>query len=668
MTGSPDTDSAPPEAARRNRSRLRSLAAAAAAAALGLAVLSAGAAASGGGVVSDACPPASAGATCGHVDVPLDRSQPGGAAVPIAFELYRHTEPGPAQSAVVVNTGFGFAGSTLASGATVLPLFAPLRARHDLVLVDLRGRGRSGVVDCPALQHATVSLREGAQACAEQLGAATQRYGLGDIAKDVEAVRAALGYDKIDYYGLSYGGGDIAAYATRFGEHLRSIVIDAPWGPPQHERNLVARDVNKVQAVLRRVELVCERSENCSSAQPDPAGRMRQLVRRLQRQPLTGTARDFDGKPREVHLDPAFLLVNVMEDRAPYIISGELPAAADALRHGDRAPILRLAAENDFPSPSDFGDATGFSAGAWSATFCAENRYPWSPDAPLSARVQQWDAAVRAAADEPFAPFRAEEVLRSSFDEHDICLPWPAPTTSTPTVEAGARYPRVPAIVLAGDLDSVATLQYSKEMADLFPGSTFVPVAGAGHRTLYDSPCAAALAVALIDTLKVGDTSCAATSPKAYPGVGRFPLTAADSAPAQAHARHGGGAGSRDLRVARVAVDTALDALKRSHYSAGDGAGLRGGTFHTEVATGGWTTTLDGARYARDVAVSGTVRWAPDGSAEGRVEADLTVDGPGAHDGTLRVTGTWLAHGPATPLRVAGTLRDHRVDATVPSA
>jgi pimeloyl-ACP methyl ester carboxylesterase len=635
---------------------------------LGL-VVSSASATTDGGVVNDACPPSPAGATCGHVDVPLDRANPAAGTLPIAFQLYRHTGQRPAKSAVVVDTGFALAGTTIGSREKLVPLFASVRARHDIVLVDPRGRGRSGAIDCPALQHGTAPSTEAASACAEQLGDAAQRYGLGDIAKDIDAVRAALGYEKIDYYGLSYGGGDIAAYATRFGEHLRSIVIDAPWGPPQQEADKVGRDAAKAQALLRRVDVVCKGSTNCSSLQPDPGKRMRELVRRLRRTPLTGTARDAEGTEHKVRIDPGFLINRVMQAQpAPFINSGELAAAADALRNGDDAPLLRLAAENDPPVLSDSGEPTGFSYGGFAATFCIENRYPWSPGASLSDRLQQWDATVNAAPDPPFAPFRAAEVLRNELDAYNVCMGWPGPTTATLTVEPGAHYPRVPALVLGGDLDTV-TPDSVREMADLFPGSTHVSVAGAGHGALLDSPCAVALAAEMIATLKVTDTSCAATSPKVYPGVGRFPQTAADSPPATASSG-GGSATESDLRVTRVAVDTAVDALKRSMSGSGerDGVGLRGGTFHTEYGTPAWTTTLKGARYARDVAIDGTIHWTPNGPAEGALEAELTIDGPGQHDGTVQVTGAWLAQGSAKPLSIEGTLGGRTVKATVPSA
>jgi pimeloyl-ACP methyl ester carboxylesterase len=44
-----------------------------------------------------------------------------------------------------------------------------------------------------------------------QLGTTASRHGTGDIAKDTDAVRAALGYDKVDYHGGSYGGEDVTA-------------------------------------------------------------------------------------------------------------------------------------------------------------------------------------------------------------------------------------------------------------------------------------------------------------------------------------------------------------------------------------------------------------------------------------------------------------------------
>jgi len=179
------------------------------------------------------CPPdaQAMGAACGYVNVPFDRTQPQKAILPIYFELFTHTDPGPAVSAILVNFG-GPGPSTTAQRGVAFWVFGQNLDKHDLLLIDDRGRGLSGALDCEKLQHGTAPWDEAVADCAAQVGANANRYGTGDVAEDTEAVRAALGYDKVDYYGGSYGGADVTAYATRFGKHLRSLVLDAPVGTP----------------------------------------------------------------------------------------------------------------------------------------------------------------------------------------------------------------------------------------------------------------------------------------------------------------------------------------------------------------------------------------------------------------------------------------------------
>ena len=75
-------------------------------------------------------------------------------------------------------------------------------------MIDQRGTGLSGAIDCPDLQNGWNSveeLRTDIRRCGRSLGGDADRYGTGDIALDVEAVRKALGYDRINYFGGSYG-------------------------------------------------------------------------------------------------------------------------------------------------------------------------------------------------------------------------------------------------------------------------------------------------------------------------------------------------------------------------------------------------------------------------------------------------------------------------------
>jgi pimeloyl-ACP methyl ester carboxylesterase len=603
----------------------------------------------------DPCPEEVEGAVCGHVDVPFDRGDPSAGTIPIAFEKYEHTGPGPAKSAIMVNFG-GPGVSTTTLRDVALFWFDALRDRHDLVLVDDRGRGRSGAIDCPDYQHGTGPLLDVVGACADQLGAAATRYSTAEIAHDYDAVRSALGYDKIDFVGTSYGGADANAYATRFGNRLRTLVLNGAWGMPFSDP--FVRPADGASRIVERVGTICARSRACGRSASEAVDAARGLVRTVRRAPVVGTGSDGNGEPHEVSVDPEYLLVHILDDADGwYLTPGEIPAAAEALERGDAVPLLRLAAEGDFPISGDSGEPSEYSAGAFSATFCLDQPWPWSQGASLTERQAQWAEAVAAAADGPFAPFRAEELMFGIYGMSPFCLAWPQ-AGSRPVVEPGARYPNVPTLALHGEYDT--NVGKVAETAALYPNSTYVEFVGTGHTPLAWSDCALAITVEFIRTREVGDTSCASRSRFRHPGVTAFPRRAAES-PAATPGR-GNRAGTASRRVARVAADAALDALKRSFRSGGHGAGLRGGSFDSADF---WTITLSGARWTEDVAVSGTVHWSFDG---GPFDAELQVDGPGGRDGTLHLKGGWLIPGSPRSIRITGTLAGEWVVARVPSS
>jgi pimeloyl-ACP methyl ester carboxylesterase len=593
-------------------------------------------------VVRDPCPRAAKGAFCGHVDVPADRSDPGAGTIPIAFERYRHTGRGPVKSVIIYNFGGPGAGTTSMRDIARFQV-RRLMKRRDLLLIDPRGRGRSNAIDCPGYQHDTGGdLLSAIGACADQLGANAVRYSTAENAHDFEAVRAALGYGKVDFVGVSYGGTDAAAYATRFGEHLRSLVLDAP--DVELTADVFERVAPGPRFTVHRVGVLCRRSPLCGRSARKATGAVEALVRRVRREPVKGRALDADGKRHAVTIDPTYLLVNILDNPGDlFLTPAEIPAAAAALRRGDAAPLLRLGAEGAFPIPGDSGDPAEFSMGAFSATYCLDASWPWSPDASLAQRQEEWTRAVAATPDAPFAPFLAEEILLSVYSQAPFCLPWPQ-TGGRPPVEPGAPFPNVPTLVLGGDLDADFA-----EAAALYPDAELVSIKGAGHPSQALSPCANDLLTRFIRTRRPGDTRCASKSANNYPGVRAFRLRA----------------GARRLRVARAAVDASLDALKRSFMSSGKGPGLRGGSFEASFGDSGLSTRLRGARWTEDVAVTGTLRWAFE---DGALDADLRVDGPGRRDGSLHLEGGWLSPNASRSLRISGKLGGRRIAARVPSS
>jgi len=603
---------------------------------------------------------------CGYVNVPLDREHPKQGSIALYFELYLHSSSGPAESAILVNHG-GPGIATSGFRGEWLSLFGANLDVHDLLLIDDRGRGLSGAIDCEELQHGTgVSWDQETADCAAQLGNAASWYGTGDIGKDTDAVRAALGYDKVDYFGPSYGGADVTAYATRFGDHLRSIVLDAPVGTPGLDKAFVLSQY-RAKGNSGMVSRDCQRSPTCSPDHPFPERELDALIWTVRLSPVEGDAYDANGNLMHVRIDESGLLNYVIfSPTGNFASTGEILAAAHSLWQGDSRPLLRLGAEGYFPLLGDSGDPTVFSAGAFLATLCMDQTQAYDWSIPLPERAEQFAEAVEALPQWYFAPFSKDVGTGLLFAFGDrTCLYWEKPTPSSPVAPPQATYPPVPTLVLTGDLDNQVPTPEVSKVAALFPNSTLVTVAEAGHTTVQWTYCAANLASQFIETRQVGDISCTKTPETVWPAVGDFPLLAKFALPAEVDPDGQNQIGMAERKVVTVAVATATDALQRSIIGYGTGVGLRAGTFATDYGNGSvWTTTLTNCAFSQDVAVNGTITW----DAFGALTADLTVSGSGTAGGTLHVEGTWQAPGPVGNFKVSGTLGGEKVAVLVPEA
>ena len=620
------------------------------------------------------CPPEAQalGATCGTLPVPLDRQHPDGPKINIYFELYLHTSEGPAESAILFNLG-GPGGSTAYYRSPILALFAQNTDVHDFLLIDDRGRGLSEAIDCEELQHGTASFEDAEADCATQLGPADSWYGTGDIAMDTDAVRAALGYDKVDYWGGSYGGEDVTAYATRFGEHLRSIILDAPMGTPALVPFLL--DGENARATAQEVRLDCLPSPTCSADHPDPDSEFAQLIQSIRNKPVWGWAHDANGTPVYVKLDEGALLYLASfptSTSLPFgfmVSAGEILASGTSLSQGDPVPLLRLGAEV-IPWVTDFGDPTAYSQGDYVAAMCVDFHEPWEWSDTMPEREEKFANGMSKLPSDFFAPFSRAAGSNLGVSLEKQCLWWQKPTPSSPVTLPNPTYPNVPTLVMSGDLDTLVATEEVRKVAALFPQSTFIKVEEAGHETVTWTHCAANLQSQFFETLQVGDTSCTKTPETVWPAVGRFPLIAADAHPAGVDPAGHNEIDKSERRVVTVAVATVIDALKRSNISlgnggSGNGVGLRAGTFQTSFdSTGNQTTVLSDCAFASDVMVNGTVLWRTDLS----FVADVTVTGPGTAGGSLHIEGAFQLPGPVGTFKISGKLGGREVAALVPEA
>ncbi|HEY1330424.1 MAG TPA: alpha/beta fold hydrolase [Actinomycetota bacterium] len=587
-------------------------------------------------------------AKCGFVTVPLDRSNAVPGTVQVFFELFPHTDASqPALEPIVAAEG-GPGYPTTGSASSYLDLFRPLRPRHDLLLMDDRGTGHSDLIVCRRLQSYVGTFATNAGLCAQQLGDRAPFFDTAQTADDLADVLATLGMTKVDLYGDSYGTFFAQTFAVRHPSLLRSLVLDSSY--PVEGLDPWYRD--GMRALRSAFEDTCAQQPSCPQGGVDPMTVIGDMAARLRQGPIVGTAYDADGVRHHIRLDTGFLVWILNEGATnPDVYREALPAMQSALAgRPDDAPILRLAAENDFAGGA--GSPRDFTEGLYAAVTCHDYPHPFDMGASFSQRAVQYQNSVAMLAkDDPsaFGPFTVQEWTTAPLEEFDYCLNWPNAPHADPPMPPGHSYPKVPTLVMAGALDSLTSSEGGRTVAKRFPDSTFVEVANMTHVTALSDygHCASVIVVRFVQTLSAGDTSCAS----AYPPVrspAAFPVRAADVDGASGSGTAG--------RAAAIAAGTVGDVMARwwNNYG-GAGVGLRGGTFTTTgLVQVGWR--LHAIRWVKDVPVSGWIHW---NRRTGAASCRVSLSGGGVPPSTLTIRwNAWPADEMAT---VSGTVGGRHV-------
>ena len=229
-------------------------------------------------------------ARCGTMLRPENPADPGSpdielrVAVVPALNLNPETDPvvpiagGPGQGSVEFYAAY--------RGA-----FEPLRRNRDIVLIDQRGTGESSRMDCPIdddalLFESEVSLEDTIQFvkdCLYDLPHDPRYFTTSVAVTDLEAVRVALGYSKLNLYGVSYGTRVAQHFARRYPDSTRTVVIDGVV-PPQIALGpeIATESQMAVDSILAR----CAGDPACNERFPDIASTFARIVAELREGPV----------------------------------------------------------------------------------------------------------------------------------------------------------------------------------------------------------------------------------------------------------------------------------------------------------------------------------------------------------------------------------------------
>jgi pimeloyl-ACP methyl ester carboxylesterase len=618
---------------------------------------------------------------CGHLAVPLDRSDPGSPDITIAYRWYPATgsDGAPAGTLLPVEGGPGYPSvGSVVGGYDVM--YRPLLTEWNLLAVDLRGTGGSTPIDCPGIQDFTGqpsgrAFAAAAGACGASLdhkwrdasGAyvhASDLFTSAIAAADVAEVIHALDVPSVDLYGDSYGSWFAQVFADHYPQLIRSVVLDSTY-------STVALDPwyrSTVDDMPADFDSACSRSPSCAAAEDEPAwSRIGQLADRLRHHRATGVVPDATGRDATVSMGVVGL-VDLLNDAAgdPDIYRSLDAAARALLNDGDPDPLLRLYAQRLAFDENYLGARpSSYSGGLYLAVSCLDYPQLFSMADPPAARRAELAASVAALPPDTFAPFTTAQWLLQdqNTEAYTACTSWPSPvhddppTTGTlPLLPAG-----MPVLVLGGEFDTWTPPSDHPAILDQIGGdSRFVELANSTHVVGEgDQPCASTIVQAFVEdpsAIATLDTSCAAEVPPIR-SVGNYPESLSGVTPLQA--TPGDQVTGTGLELGAAAVATAGDAADRqSAIGGGPDTGLHGGS--VTPARGGHLLHLDGVELVPGVVVTGTVL------VTGRTDvADVTVTGPDGTWGT--VTARWAATGAGALAVVSGTVGAQVLEGTCPA-
>ncbi|GAA3075066.1 alpha/beta hydrolase [Streptosporangium carneum] len=217
-------------------------------------------------------------AECGTLRVPIDWARPDGATFGLAVARHRATEPARRIGVLVVNPGGPGAGFVQAEAKTYFS--EEILARFDIVGFDPRGSGGSAAVRCSAdivrreplpaprdqadFDRLVAYNAELAADCRRRTGPLADHLDTVSVARDLDALRAALGERTLSYHGVSAGTLLGQQYAELFGRNIRAMSLDSTVDHSLSTGRLLVGQAANVEAAFGAFTRWCDRDPTCA--------------------------------------------------------------------------------------------------------------------------------------------------------------------------------------------------------------------------------------------------------------------------------------------------------------------------------------------------------------------------------------------------------------------
>lgn len=399
-------------------------------------------------------------AQCGVLEIPENRDNPDGKSIDLHVALVPALNVEPLPDPLVVIAG-GPGQSSIDFYLAFRHAFRLVQRDRPILLVDQRGTGRSNLLSCPVPDDITEieafepeQVRETTAACLDALDGDPRYYTTSVAVRDLDAVRAALGFEALNVYGASYGTRVALHYARRYPAQTRTVILD---GVVPADLVLGPAIATDAQRTLDSLFAGCAENAACRDAFGDLESRFAELRARLAAAPVTVTvSHPRTGEPVERTLSDMSLagVVRLLSYApATHALLPLVISEAHSGRYGPLAAQVIMVEEG-------FEDALAM--GMHNAVMCTE-------DAPLFDRAGVDDAELARS----YLGARQLEYLAT------MCSVWPAGV-----IDENFKQPvttDIPVLLLSGELDPVTPPAYAERAKASLSNAVHIVAPGQGH-------------------------------------------------------------------------------------------------------------------------------------------------------------------------------------------
>lgn len=420
-------------------------------------------------------------AECAELGVPVDYDDPDGET--LTLSISRVPASGDRIGALFVNPGGP--GGTATDFAASLGFALPdeVTDAFDIVGVDPRGLGASAIdcggdmqelygldysIDSPEDTEELLAVsQEYVDGCEADAGDLLPHLGTENVARDIDAVRAAMGDDQLNYLGFSYGTAIGQQLAELFPDRVRAMILDGvlDLGPTGVET--AVSQAAGFEVALQAWADDCDADSSCPLA-PDAMGAIDELQDKVEQAPIPADPRDLG--PGELSTGLALPLYSEM------LWPDLSDAVADAL-DGDGSGMVDLA--DQYIGVADFS--------IYFAVNCLDFEWPEAPEELLAAGA---DAASE-------SPHFGEPIV----NDYVRCAMWPVEEEPmTAVTAAGAP----PILVVSTTNDPATPYEAGVRTAERLESGVLLTYEGDGHTVVANGvPCVDDAAAAYLVDLEV---------------------------------------------------------------------------------------------------------------------------------------------------------------------